>query len=174
MRWPRPRAACVALLLMFAYFGAQRASAQTLNRDQQSCKAFVQKFYDWYWNPYAEQADMPGLHVHTLADVLKLKPPVLGPDLLKLFKHEMRGGRIDSLDFDPFLNSNSPHGKYMVSNVESSGDLCRATIDAGHEIAKLKKAGSSWALVDFHYSYYYSDGTRRAIPDADLIQLLTS
>jgi hypothetical protein len=175
MRCKCLRAACGALLLALCCCGALKsAAAQAAKDDQQSCQDFVQKFYDWYWNPFAEQADMAGLHGHTVGEVLQLKPPVLGPELLKLLKRETRGGGVESLDFDPFLNSNAPHGKYMVSKVAVSGDWCRATIDAGHEIAALKKLGASWVFVDFHYSYYYEDGTKRNIPDADLILLLTS
>lgn len=172
MRFRLSRVACVALLLAIVCCRARRASGQVFADDKDSCQNFVQKFYDWYWNPYADQTDMPGLRAHTLAEVMKLKPPVLGPDLLKLLKRAKFKG--DSLDFDPFLNSNSPHGKYTVSKVELTGDICRATIDAGHEIAALKKSGASWVFVDFHYSYYYSDGTKQSIPDADLITLLTS
>jgi arabinogalactan endo-1,4-beta-galactosidase len=38
----------------------------------------------------------------------------------------------------------------------------------------LKRAGLSWVFVDFHYSYYYDDGSKQDIPDADLILMLTS
>ena len=168
------RPACVVLFFAICCCGVQQASAQAAADDQQSCRAFVQKFYDWYWNSDAGQADMPGLRSHTLVEVLKLKPPVLGPNLLKLLKREAREGQTGNLGFDPFLNSNGPHSKYLVSKVEVSGDVCRATIDAGHEIAALKKSGPNWVFVDFHYSYYYDDGSKRATPDADLIQLLTS
>lgn len=190
LSWGSLRRACVAVLIAICCFGVQCASAQASTGDgqssqdqrgdrqsgddRQSCQAFVQKFYDWYWNPFADQADMPGLRGHTVVDVLKLNPPVLDPNLLKLLKREERGGRAGSLDFDPFLNSNAPHGKYVVSKVEVSGDFCRAIIDAGHEVAALKKAGSSWLFVDFRYSYYFDNGTKRTIPDTDLIQLLTT
>jgi hypothetical protein len=168
------RFACVALLFAIGCCGVRRASGQVFADDKDSCRNFVQNFYDWYWNPYVGQADMPGLRALTLADVLKRKPPVLGPDLLKLLKKARLTGTVDSLGFDPFLNSNPPHVKYTVSKVELTGDVCRASIDAGHEIAALKKAGASWLFVDFRYSYYYQDGSKQGLPDADLIQLLTS
>jgi hypothetical protein len=172
--WTLRIAASAALLFLMCCFGVRRAAAQIATDDKESCQFFVQNFYDWYWNSYADQADMPGLVGRSLADVVKRKPPVLDPELLKLLKYRVHGGRTGSLDFDPFLNSNSPHGKYMVSKVLVSGDTCRATIDAGHEIAALKRAGLSWVFVDFHYSYYYDDGSKQDIPDADLILMLTS
>lgn len=161
------------VLALAACCAAPRANAQAPQDDKQSCQDFVQKFYDWYWNSLADQKDMPGLRAHSLQEVIKLKPPVLSPDLLRLLKKEVRAGGIGKLDMDPFLANDTPHGKYTVSKVEITGDYCRATIDAGHEIAALKKSGPSWVFADFHYSYFYEDGTKRDLPDTDLISLLT-
>lgn len=166
----------VALGVAICWATPFHANAQPAPNEAQSCQAFVQKFYDWYWNSVADQADQAGFHpTRTLDDVVKLKPPVLGPELLKLLKREARtSGGIGGLGIDPFLSGPLPHGRYTVSEVFVGGDGCRATIPAGHEIAELRKAGAGWVFVDFHYSFYYQDGTKRQIPDADLIELLTS
>jgi len=179
-RWVGYRAAaarvgCAGLLLAGLVGASRGAVAQSEDSEQQSCRAFVQKFYDWYWNPEADQADQPGFHqTHTPADVVKMKPPVLAPNLLRLLKSAARlPGGIAGMEFDPFLSGPDPRGKYTVGQVAVSGDECRATLPAGHVVAEVKKAGGSWVFANFHYSFYYKDGTKEDVPDTELIQMLT-
>ncbi len=147
--------------------------------EERSCQQFVQKFYDWYWNQFADKADDLNFDLrklHSVRDVLRRRPAVLNLELDRLLEDEekqMEATReIGNLDFDPFLNSQDPRGKYLVERVAIASDSCLVTIDQGHEVAELKKSGSSWLFVNFRYSYYSVDGKKRESPDDDLIDIL--
>lgn len=161
----------------------QATEAHVLSTDEQSCKVFVQKFYDWYWNQFADKADDPKFDEHNLHDyddALRLKPPVLSPELARLIEKDRQeskaaGGDIVNLDFDPFLNSNGPVGKYVVQRVGVLNGECKANLEGGHgvhEVAELRRTGSAWMFVNFRYSFYSEDGKARMSPDNDLIHIL--
>jgi len=141
----------------------------------------VQKFYDWYWNQFADKANDLNFDLHKLHwydDALRLKPPVLSPELIRLIKKDedeskAAGGDIVNLDFDPFLNSQDAQGKYVVGRVVIARDRCRATLAAGHMDAELQKSGSIWLFVNFHYSYYSEDGKKKEFPNDDLLHILS-
>jgi len=146
---------------------------------EQSCQAFVQKFYDWYWNQFADRADDSNFDVsqlHVYDDALQVKPPVLSRQLVLLFKKDRECNKreqgICNLDFDPFLNSQDARGKYLVNRVTLANDRCLATIENGHEVTELVKSGSSWRFVNFHYSFLSEDG-RKMSPDDDLVRILS-
>ncbi|HWG21265.1 MAG TPA: hypothetical protein VG225_12110 [Terracidiphilus sp.] len=164
--------------MIFAGASAQ-AQAPGLAVDQKSCEAFVQNFYDWYWNPIAAQAELPGFDPkskHSLDDVLTRKPRVLTPELSRLLKGDEDTTRFSggaaTLAFDPFLNGPNPHGQFRVNRVTVSGDRCWATVDAGHLQVELKRSKDGWLIANFIYSFYYQNGVKRDIPDDDLLHLL--
>ena len=176
------RCVVIALIgIMLIPAGAQTAQKPAASDDVRSCRLFVQKFYDWYWNQFADKADDPNFDKHKLHwydDAVKLKPAVLNQELIKLIEKDeaaskAAGGDIVNLEFDPFLNSQDPQGKYLVSKVSVTSDHCMATIDSGHEVAELKKSGSSWLFVNFHYSFYSEDGKKKEFPDEDLVYILS-
>jgi hypothetical protein len=146
----------------------------------QSCQAFVQKFYDWYWNQFADKADDPKFDqkkLHSYYDTLRLNPPVLSQDLIRLIEKDIaaskaEGGDIVNLDFDPFLNSQDPQGRYLVNRATVTGGTCEASIERGHEIAELKGTGSTWLFVNFRYSFFSVDDKTKRFPDDDLIHIL--
>lgn len=159
-------------------------NARPLSADEQSCKAFVQKFYDWYWNQPPGKADSPRYDwgdVKTVDGVLGLNPPVLSQGLIRLIRKDeaaskAAGGEVVNLGFDPFLNSNGPVGKYTVKNASVVDGFCRATIEGGHgihEVAELKKTSSVWIFVNFYYFYYSEDGREKEFPDDNLIHILS-
>jgi hypothetical protein len=161
----------------------QLVQDRVVNPEEQSCRAFVQKFYDWYWNQFADKADDPTFDSHKLHgydDALRLQPPVLSQQLIMLIKKDEKeskeaGGEIVNLDFDPFLNSNGPDGKYLVHEVSIHDGVCQANIEGGHgnhEVAELKKISSTWNIINFHYSYFSEDGKTKLFPDDDLIHIL--
>jgi hypothetical protein len=159
---------------------AQTAHSPKNSTDEQSCRIFVQKFYDWYWNRFTDRAESLDFNQRSLPtdnDVLKRDPPVLDSELLKLLKKEeadmIATQEIGNLDFDPFLNTQDPQGKYLVSNVTIAGGHCKAAISRGREVMELRKSGSSWLIVNLHYSFYSEDGKKKQFPDSDLIQILT-
>jgi hypothetical protein len=95
-------------------------------------------------------------------------------DLIRKDEQESRKKQeVGNLDFDPFLNSQDPDGKYHVTKVDVANGLCRAAIDRAHVVAELKQADDSWIFVNFHYSYYSRDGKKKESPDDDLLSILT-
>jgi hypothetical protein len=151
--------------------------------EERSCQAFVQKFYDWYWNQFADKVDDPKFDskkLHSYYDALRLNPPVLSQELTKLIEKDVAaskaaGGDIVNLDFDPFLNSNGPDGVYAVKSVGIVKGLCRAAIEGGHGthmVTELRRNGPAWIFVNFRYSYYSEDGKTKTFPDNDLLHIL--
>jgi len=149
--------------------------AQTPVAGEPSCRSFVQKFYDGYWNQYLPKMKDPNFSLPGTDAVLRARPPVLSQELIALIvKDEKRSketGDVGNLDFDPFLNSQDPQGRYLVTKVIIADATCKATISRAHTVAELKPSGASWIFVNFHYSYYTPAGKKDA-PDADLLQIL--
>ena len=148
--------------------------------DEQSCRAFVQNFYDWYWNPYAESANSVAFDTHKLPNVdavLKHKPPVLSAELSKLLADEEKKNQathsVGNLDFDPFWGNQDAQGKYIARRVLVTGDSCKVSIPQGDVIAELKRTGQSWVFVNFDYCFAALDSTKgRTCPDTDLVKIL--
>ena len=106
--------------------------SQAPNKNEASCRAFVQQFYDWYLGQGC-----------AWYDVAKLKPQVLNSKLLKLLKKEDATQTackcIDHLDADPFLNSQDPDPKYVVKGVTVANGRCNATVKgAGEDAAEVR------------------------------------
>ncbi|HEV2484495.1 MAG TPA: hypothetical protein VGT08_03095 [Terracidiphilus sp.] len=158
----------------------QPAGTPAPSPEEQSCQAFVQNFYDWYWNRFAEQANHLDFDLHKLPNVetvLKRKPSVLSPELTQLLsddeKKKQVTHQIGNLDFDPFWGNQDAQGLYVVNRVSVAGDRCKASILQGDEIAELKRSGSSWLFVNFYYCFTAYDSTLgRNCPDSDLVQIL--
>jgi len=150
------------------------------NPDEQSCRTFVQDFYDWYWNRFAESANSVGFDMHKLPNVetvLKRQPSVLSPELSQLLaaeeKKKLSAHAIGNLDFDPFWGNQNAQGMYLVGRVLVTGDKCKASIPQGDEIAELQRSGPSWFFVNFDYCFAAYDSTiGRHCPDSDLVQIL--
>lgn len=148
--------------------------------DGQSCGAFVQKFYDWYWNQFADKADDPGFDMRkmpTYHEIARLHPAVLSPELIRLIERDemlsKKAQGIANLDFDPFLNTQDPEGRYLVNSATVANGQCQVKIEHGHLTAELKSSGSSWVFTNFDYSFYTEDGKTKEAPDADLIEILS-
>jgi hypothetical protein len=148
--------------------------------DEQSCRAFVQNFYDWYWNRYAESANSVGFDMHSLPNVesvLKRKPPVLSPELIQLLtddqKKKQATHQVGNLDFDPFWGNQNAQGMYRVGRLVVKDERCKASIPQGDEIVESQKSGPSWVFVNFNYCFAAYDSTvGRHCPDSDLLQIL--
>ena len=170
-----------SLFVSALLFGAALlVHAQAQSRDagrEQSCRAFVQKFYDSYWNQYLAKIKDPNFSLPGTEAVLRAKPPVLSQQLIDLIAKDIKQskatGEVGNIDFDPFLNSQDPQGKYLVTKVEVANATCKATVSRGHVVAELKPSGDSWIFVNFHYSYYSADGKRKELPDTDLLAILS-
>ena len=148
--------------------------------EEQSCQGFVQGFYDWYWNRYAEPANSVDFDLHKLPNVetvLKRTPPVLSPELSQLLadteKKKQATHQIGNMDFDPFWGNQNAQGMYMVGRVLVTGDKCKARVGREGEIVEVQKAGASWVFVNFYYCFSAYDPTvERHCPDSDLVEIL--
>lgn len=167
---------CGAFVALLFGAIAEPLPAQTPSPAQQSCHDFVQKFYDGYWNQYLPKMKDRNFSLPGTEKVLAAKPPVLSQQLIDLIRKDEKESKerdeVGNLDFDPFLNSQDPSGRYAVGKVDIAGDICRAMIPRAHTVAELKPEGSSWIFVNFHYSYYKADGKTKDSPDTDLLQIL--
>ncbi len=162
--------------------GAPPVAAKTTapSADEQSCKTFVQNFYDWYWNRYAERATSLAFDLHSLPNVdtvLKRNPSVLSPELSQLLadeeKKKLTTHQNGNLDFDPFWGNQNAQGMYVAGRLLVTGDRCKVSIPQGDEIAELQRSGSSWVFVNFYYCFAAYDSTEgRHCPDSDLVQIL--
>jgi len=167
-------------MVFVASLAAPKLLRSQNSADEQSCRLFVQKFYDWYWNRFADHANDPKFDMRnepTYHDVAQLHPPVLSQELIRLIKRDERlqekAQGIANLDFNPFLNTQDPEGKYLASGATGSNGQCQVQIEHGHLTAELRKSGSAWVFTNFHYSFYAEDGKTKEAPDADLIEILS-
>jgi len=167
-RTRRPWVAVVVAVFL-TIFALPEVRSQTLSKDEASCRAFVQQFYDWYLSSSA-----------VWYCVAKLKPQVLSPELFRLLKKEDNTQTackcIDHLDADPFVNSQDPDSKYIVEHVAIVNGRCDATVrgnNGGSEVRpELTRTSTGWVFINFHYSFYSKDGKRKLFPDDDLVRML--
>jgi len=140
--------------------------------DKQSCRAFVQKFYDWYWN---QSSGTTNEMSHEDDEVPALKPAVLSPELIRLLKRdEAQSIAVDgyaNIDSDPFLNSQDPDGKYDVVQVTVHGGVCRAKLSQRDIVAEVKRSGAGWVFSNFYYFYYDDQRKKKELVD-DLVHSL--
>jgi hypothetical protein len=148
---------------------AQRSPVQV---DKDSCRSFVQEFYDWY-TPIAASA---GTRVS-----VSLLPRQMSFDQ-KLWKMlvvddeaQSKSSYIVGLDFDPILNSQDPSSKFMVKGVSIQGIHCSAEvvgIEQGVHEERVKPelvlASGRWIFVNFHYQ----DEVAGKLWKSNLLQIL--
>jgi hypothetical protein len=128
-----------------------------VDNTEQSCRHFVQEFYDWYL-PMA-QADNQG-PAWNLA--LKYGGDAFSPELSARIQEDSdaqsKADEIVGLDFDPFLNSQDPSEQFLVESITRKGDTCSAEvrgIQAGQReetvLPEIMFKDGRWIFVDFHY-----------------------
>jgi len=88
----------------------------------------VQSFYDWYLPRALKETSSPAWE-----QAIKYKPNVFDGPLRTALKADLAAqakakDEIVGLDFDPFLNSQDPQGKYKVVKVEEKGLKMFATV----------------------------------------------
>ena len=125
-----------------------------------SVKAFVQRFYDWYvpkaLNSRSESA---------WSTAFKTKGRCFSPELRRKLREDSEvqakvEGEIVGLDFDPFLNSQDPGGRYSVGKVVLKGENYFVDVHrvvAGKPEAKLTATAEvtgkngQWYFLNFIY-----------------------
>jgi hypothetical protein len=166
------------LTLMSALSSCQKEKPQPIISvvkpvgDAQSCKKFVQDFYDWYTTPVNEIQRDHGKTRLSESYAFRVKPQLFASVLTK--KHQevvdLEASMKESLwiGFDPFENSMDPAAKYVVVSASIADGKCNALIE-GIEgktptikkmparateyvlTAELEPSNGSWAFANFHY-----------------------
>ena len=151
---------------------AGTARAQAPNKDEASCRAFTQRFYDWY---VALDAQNDKTHeARTAMDVaLRLRPELFDHELLRMLTEDSaaqaKAHGIVGLDFDAFFYSQDPSPKFEARRAVVMNGHCRVLV-RGVEQGTLQERvepelvprGGNWVFVNFHY------------PGSDLITILKS
>ena len=132
---------------------AQQAAAQPT---EQSCRRFVQNFYDWYVPRILKSAT-------TYDTALKSKAALFSPLLVRALREDLaaskaNSGEIVGLDFDPFLNSQDPSTKFSVTKAQVQGMKCSAEVRgiadgiSNEEVhPELAFRNGTWQFVNFRY-----------------------
>ena len=147
--------------LIFLFASSQQSpQTQSSNANEDSCRKFVQQFYDWYL-PKAKTAKVRAADI-----VLKYKSDSFSPELLRQLKADSAAqakarGEIVGLDFDPFLNTQDPSFKRCtVGKIVPKGNGCRAEVacvfpganaEQSHVTPELTFEQGHWLFVNFHY-----------------------
>ena len=147
---------------LFLFLAPQLLLAQGVNSGsaEDSCRRFVQGFYDWYVPKALKESDTPALDL-----ALKVKSSAFDARLLQALREDSAArakvaDEIVGLDFDPFLNTQDLGQRYVVGKVTRKGDGCRADVHvvvSGKRSAKpdvvpeLVLKQGRWLFVNFHY-----------------------
>lgn len=140
--------------------------------DESSCRAFVQDFYDWYYNKNRTSDKLM-----TWQDAMRKRPQAFSPELLSLLQKnahiEAKTGSINSFDMDPFLNSQDPDGRYDVASAKVSDNLCSVEMNAAASVRPLVAwQKDHWTFANFRYRFSKSVETGQTFPDDDLLAIL--
>ncbi|MCU1305747.1 MAG: hypothetical protein JWN45_442 [Acidobacteriaceae bacterium] len=152
------RKAVSSSLLLTAFVAS--APAQAAPKAEASCRAAVQKFYDWYVPEVFREKQ-----TWAAKSALESKEFAFSPELRKSLREDFAASaanksEIVGLDFDPFLASQDPAHKYVVDKVLVKDGHCRADVygvESGKKAKKpdvrpeLQLRGKTWVFVDFHY-----------------------
>lgn len=167
----------VVVLVAVLGFSVRPVYGQTAGEQetQESCRKFVQAFYDWYLSKEGRSGKMstPSMDI-----VLKRKAEVLSPELYRLLKEDREAqkkatGDIVGIDFDPFLYSQDPSVHFEAVNVTRKGPSYFVGVygvQSGkrqeHVIPELVQQDGHWIFVNFHY------GKNQWSDDSNLLQIL--
>jgi len=149
---------------------AGHCSAQSPQRDAAGCRAFVQEFYDWYYN---RSMDTPRAWYTAVED----RPQAFTPELLRLLRRnahvQEQKGAIQAFDMDPFLNSQDPEGRYDGQKARVEGEQCSVALQAASSVRPLLHwEQTHWAFANFRYSFATDQKTGARYPDNDLLHML--
>jgi len=124
---------------------------------EQSCRKFVQSFYDWYVPRILNSAS-------TYEQVLNGKASSsFSTSLLRQLRVDYAAAKANpnevvGLDFDPFLNSQDPSETFKVTQVKVAGVKCSAEVRgiaggvSDEEVhPELMLVNGGWQFVNFRY-----------------------
>lgn len=150
---------CALLLLItpLSLWREQKADATT---PEESCRAFVQDFYNWY----AQKAANETTNVSMLALAVKDRSSDFSPELFQALKEELAAEKKDDgdvwIDFDVFLNSQDVADRYEAGSpgrrdktywVEVYGIWSGKKRSKPDVVPELELKRGQWTFVNFHY-----------------------
>lgn len=153
--------ACFLLLVSACSFQLYAAND---DYSQKSLRDFVQNFYDWY-TPKAEGNSAEPAWNLALKEKYYCFSKVLAHRLQDDSDAQAKAqGDIVGLDFDPFLNSQDPEGRYSVGTIVKKGGnyLVQIEVDSSAKdgsyivAAELIHADGRWQFVNFYYPNGYN------------------
>ena len=147
---------------------------RALSKDEQSCKVFVKKFYDWYvygvMTGFCDHATNGESCIRTSdlgRDADAGFKQVLSPSLQKLISEDKAAEAAapdDGMDYledhDHFIETNGdPSSRYEVENVHVKDGVCNVEVDGKSNadvkevtiMPELAKYRGRWGFVNFHY-----------------------
>jgi hypothetical protein len=146
------------VLLVVAAASAQKAAPKSTFSPEQSCKAYVQKFYDWYMKAAFEEKADPAFN-----RALNRKAFAFSPGLAKLLKDDLAASaaspnEIVGLDWDPFVGGQDLPHHYTIKKISFVKPNCQATVEAKDPdsqaitvIPVLRQDKAGWQFVNFLY-----------------------
>jgi hypothetical protein len=148
----------VILAILPAASGLRCARATTAHDMDESCRGFVEQFYNYY------EPLEPGhsLEATSLGDAVEKKQfdPELAEQLRVVLDAQAKSGRI-VLDFDPIINGRDPADKYVAGAVTRKGEHYLVEVygvsengrkhDNPDVIAEVVFQTGEWTFVNFHY-----------------------
>jgi hypothetical protein len=145
--------------MFFAVMGLSvLAQNQNPQASEDSCRTFVQTFYDWY------SRRAVGLHADPLDAAIKDKRQAFSTELLQLIKDSKARALAEQevwLDFEPILNTQDQGQHYVVGNVNLKNETnCRAEVHTTYAgkskrkprvVPELEFRDGQWVFINFHY-----------------------
>ena len=136
-----------------------RCAGATNARDtEQSCRSFVEQFYNLY-DPIDPERPLDATELSDDREDRQIDPD-LSKRLSEVFEAEAKSGQI-LLDFDPVINGRRPAAKYAAGSVTRKGEHYLVEVygvsDDGRKhdnpdvIAELVFQIGEWTFVNFHY-----------------------
>jgi hypothetical protein len=163
------------LFLLLATISSDHARPP--DQREQSCRNFVQDFYDWYAPKAADDALKSG----PLNLAMRVKRHAFTSELARQLKELLEFQERDRevwLDFDPLLNSQDPAERYVAGKVVRAGSNYLVEV---HEIRSGKESekpvvlpelmikDGQWSFVNFHYPNFTPPS-----PNENLLDILKS
>lgn len=149
-----------ALLLLVTSLSLSRQQKTDPTPPEESCRAFVQDFYNWYSQKAADETT----NAAALAVALKDRSSDFTPELLQALKDELAAEKKDDgdvwIDFDVFLNSPDIADRYEAAIasrrdktywVEVYGTWSGKKRSKPDVVAELDFKHGQWTFVNFHY-----------------------
>lgn len=139
------------------------SGAQTTADRSESCRKFVQDFYNWYFAEVAKRDKHPNLP-SPYETVMTKRTELLSPALLKALREDDEAqaknpSEIVGLDEDPFTLSQDFEDSYVAGTPAMKDESCRVPLYGIRSGKKLKEPSFSaeaqfvngnWQFVDFH------------------------